>query len=83
MTMCVFAYYLRIRVVWAPKKSRKNYRRHHLKKMFLSVLLRICVFVFKSKKSQPKDLLITYRTILYNKYGIFLGVWVHFVYPIT
>jgi hypothetical protein len=47
--------HLRIWVVQAPKKSRKNYRRHHLKKMFLSVLLRNCVFVFELKKSQPQE----------------------------
>jgi hypothetical protein len=52
MAMSVFAY-LRIWVVRAPKRSRKYYRRHHLKKMFLRFLLRICIFVFKSKKSQP------------------------------
>jgi hypothetical protein len=51
MATCVFAY-LYIQVVRASKKSQKNYRRHHLKKMFLRVLLHICIFVFKSKKSQ-------------------------------
>ncbi len=35
------------------KKSRKKFRRHHLKQNVPSVLLRICVFVFESKKSQP------------------------------
>jgi hypothetical protein len=54
MAMCVFAY-LRVRVVWVPKKSRKNYSRHHLKKI-LSFCLRIFIFVFKSKKSQPNNM---------------------------
>jgi hypothetical protein len=53
MVICVFAH-LRIQVVRVPKKSQKNNRRHHLKKKILSVLLRVCIFVFKSKKSQPK-----------------------------
>jgi hypothetical protein len=32
----------------------KPHNRHHPKKMFLKVLLCICVFVFESKKSQPR-----------------------------
>ncbi len=32
IAICVFFAHLRIRVVRAPIKSRKNYRRYHLKK---------------------------------------------------
>jgi hypothetical protein len=53
MAMCVFAY-LRI---WAPTKDHKaglKIQKTLSEKTILCVLLRICVFVFKAKKPQPK-----------------------------
>ncbi len=52
MRICIFAYSGGL----DAKKSQKNYRRHHLKKNVPKCLLRICVFVFESKKSQSKHL---------------------------
>ncbi len=54
MRICIFAY------SGTNKKSpsgAKNTKDTIQKKLFLKVLLRLCVFVFQPKKSQPKKLM--------------------------
>jgi hypothetical protein len=53
--MCIFAYLC----IWAPTKNHEaglKIQKTLSEKKILSVLLRICIFVFGAKKSQPKAL---------------------------
>ncbi len=52
MAMCIFAY---LRIL-APTKNHEaglKIQKTLSEKMFLSILLHICVFVYEAKKSQP------------------------------
>jgi hypothetical protein len=54
MAMCLFVHKCSLLGANKITKRGKKYKRHCLKKMFLRVLLRICVFVIGAKKLQPK-----------------------------